>query len=63
MKMRKKFKLRLRFPDEEIEIEMEPIKREDIPEPTEEDQEFMRLWNLRLFPFIVNNYDMLFKKA
>lgn len=43
-------------------LRLEPIKREDIPEPTERDMELMLLWNLRLFPFIIRNYDVIFKK-
>ena len=45
----------------DLKLKLEPIKREDVPEPTKEDREFMLLWNLRLFPFIIN-YDMIFEK-
>jgi len=62
MPQQKIFKLRL--PNgETVEIVMEPIKRKDIPPPTKEDLEFMLMWNLRLFPFIIENYDKIFKEG
>jgi len=60
--MGKKFTLRLPDDGEEVELELVPIKREDVPKPTKEDRELMILWSLRLFPFIINNYDMLFER-
>jgi len=44
-------------------LKLEPIKREEIPELTKEDRELMLLWNLRLFPFLERNYDVIFSKT
>ena len=43
----------------EFNYKLITVKREEIPPPTEEDIEFMFLWNLRLFLFIINNEEAL----
>lgn len=44
------------------EIEFEPCKIEEIPVPSKEDLELELMWNLRLFSFLLRNYDRLFKR-
>ena len=46
---------------EEEKIAFKPVKLEEIPVPSKEDLEMMLLWNLKLFPFLLENYDKLFK--
>ena len=43
-------------------IEFKPIKIEEIPPPSKEDLELELMWNLRLFPFLLKNYDMIFRE-
>jgi len=45
------------------QLRLEFMKREEVPEPTKEDRELMLLWNLRLFPFLERNYDVIFSKT
>ncbi len=46
---------------EEQKIVFKPVKVEEIPPPSKEDLEIMLVWNMRLFPFLLENYDKIFK--
>lgn len=47
--------------DSKAKITFKPVKLEEIPVPTKEDLEIMLMWNLKMFPFLLKNYDAIFK--
>ena len=48
--------------DSKAEIAFKPVKLEEIPPPSKEDLEMMLMWNLKMFPFLLKNYDAIFKR-
>ena len=47
--------------DSKAEITFKPVKLEEIMPPSKEDLEIMLMWNLKMFPFLLKNYDAIFK--
>ena len=48
-------------PDLKEAITFEPVELEEIPPPSKEDLQMMLMWNMKMFPFLIRNYDAIFK--
>ena len=49
-------------PDLKEGITFEPVELEEIPPPSKEDLELMLMWNMKMFPFLIENYDVIIKR-